>query len=86
VSSRNNQLIKEVVGEMEKYANFNHNISFKNQNYFGGISDLSNLYPIMAYCLQVNSLNLMDSVSSRNNQLIKEVVGEMEKYANFNHN
>ena len=41
VSSRNDQLIKEVVGEMEKYANFNHNISFENQNYFGGISDLS---------------------------------------------
>lgn len=31
VSSRNNPLIKEVVTEMEKYANLNHNITFENK-------------------------------------------------------
>lgn len=35
VSSRNNPLIKEVVVEMEKYAHYNHKITFENQNYFG---------------------------------------------------
>ena len=41
VSSRHNPLIKEVVYEMEKYAHQTHGITFKSQNYFGGISDLS---------------------------------------------
>ncbi|MDP1442131.1 M20/M25/M40 family metallo-hydrolase [Priestia megaterium] len=41
VSSRQNLLIQDVVCNMEKYAYENHNVTFKKQNYFGGISDLS---------------------------------------------
>jgi arginine utilization protein RocB len=41
VSSRNHPLMKEVTNEMEKYAHSTHGITFKKQNYFGGISDLS---------------------------------------------
>jgi arginine utilization protein RocB len=41
VSSRNHPLMKEVASEMEKYAHYTHGITFKIQNYFGGISDLS---------------------------------------------
>lgn len=41
VSSRNNPLIKRTVAEMESYAREQHQVSLVNQNYFGGISDLS---------------------------------------------
>jgi hypothetical protein len=41
VSSRNNPLIKEVVVEMEKYAHYNHKITFENQNYFASNSSNS---------------------------------------------
>ncbi|PGX40269.1 hypothetical protein COE67_16955, partial [Priestia megaterium] len=40
-SSRHNTFMQDVVYNMEKYAYENHNITFKKQNYFGGISDLS---------------------------------------------
>ncbi|MED1204422.1 M20/M25/M40 family metallo-hydrolase [Heyndrickxia acidicola] len=41
VSSRNHPSIKTVTREMAAYALERHGITFKKQNYFGGISDLS---------------------------------------------
>ncbi|WP_349407690.1 M20/M25/M40 family metallo-hydrolase [Pseudalkalibacillus sp. SCS-8] len=41
VSSRKNAHIKQVVHDMIDYANVNHNVVLKEQNYFGGLSDLS---------------------------------------------
>ncbi len=41
VSSRKHPLIQTVVSEMEQYAKEKHDITFRMQNYFGGISDLS---------------------------------------------
>lgn len=63
VSSRNNPLIKEVVVEMEKYAHYNHKITFENQNYFGGISDLSYVglqYPLDSMSSLVDNMPLWD--------------------------
>ncbi|WP_439741212.1 M20/M25/M40 family metallo-hydrolase [Bacillus pseudomycoides] len=63
VSSRHNPLIKEVVGEMERYAHYNHGITFENQNYFGGISDLSYVglqYPVDSMSSLVENMPLWD--------------------------
>ncbi|PEJ40296.1 M20/M25/M40 family metallo-hydrolase [Bacillus pseudomycoides] len=63
VSSRHNPLIKEVVREMERYAHYNHGITFKNQNYFGGISDLSYVglqYPVDSMSSLVENMPLWD--------------------------
>ncbi|MED4751582.1 M20/M25/M40 family metallo-hydrolase [Brevibacillus choshinensis] len=41
VSSRNHPVIQRVAAEMEAYAREQHKVTLVNQNYFGGISDLS---------------------------------------------
>jgi len=64
VSSRKNALIQTVVSEMERYGTEKHGITFKHQNYFGGISDLSYVglqYPAASLQPLVSNMPLWDN-------------------------
>ncbi|WP_242143454.1 MULTISPECIES: M20/M25/M40 family metallo-hydrolase [unclassified Bacillus cereus group] len=61
VSSRNNPFIQSVVAELESYGHDQHGVTFKTQNYFGGISDLSYVglqYPVEAMTSLVENMPL----------------------------